>query len=170
MDEHSEQSHVKRYLGVDPGLNRTGYAILERSPQGPVLIEGGVIRSTKGETLTHRVHEIAVGIREVFEEFRPQMMGVEQVYALVKNPKSAVLMAHARGVILSVAAEYEVPVLHFSPTQVKRILTGSGKASKEQMQHAVKNEFGLEEIPEPHDVADASAIALCLYHNVRFAA
>jgi crossover junction endodeoxyribonuclease RuvC len=158
------------YLGVDPGLRRTGYALLERSASGPILREAGVIRSKTGTSLAARVLEIGTGLREVIQEFKPEVMAIEQVFSLGRNPKSALLMAHARGAILMVAAEQEVPIIHFTPTQVKRLLTGSGKASKEQMQRAVTRELGLERLLEPNDVADASAVALCLYHRLRFAA
>jgi len=157
-------------LGVDPGLRCTGYALLERSTVGPVLREAGVIRSKPGLSLAARVLEIGAGLREVIQEFHPQMMAIERVYTLGKNPKSALLMAHARGAILMVAAEAGINVIHFAPTNVKRLITGSGRASKDQMQHAVTRELRLERLLEPNDVADASALALCLYHRVRFAA
>jgi crossover junction endodeoxyribonuclease RuvC len=157
-------------LGVDPGLRRTGYALLERSPAGPVLREAGIIRSKTGIPLAARVLEIGTGLREVIQEFHPQAMAIERVYTLGKNPKSALLMAHARGAILMVAAEFGLTVIHFAPTNVKRLITGSGRASKDQMQHAVTRELRLERLLEPNDVADASALALCLYHRVRFAA
>jgi crossover junction endodeoxyribonuclease RuvC len=149
---------------------RTGYAILETAAHGHFLREGGVIRSTRGLTLSQRVHEIGTGLREVIQEFRPKALAVEQVFSLGKNPKSAILMAHARGAVLLVAAEENLPVIHFTPTQVKKLLTGSGRASKEQMQQAVRTELRLEQILEPHDVADASAIAICLHHHLRLAA
>ena len=163
-------SALSRYLGIDPGLNRTGYALLERSPRGPVLREGGLLRSTRGRSLAERVHEIASGLREVLEEFQPQVLAIEQVFSLVRNPKSALLMAHARGAILSTAVEYGVPVVHYTPTQVKRLLTGSGKATKDQIQRAIKTELGLDRLLEPHDVADAFAVALCHYYSSRIAA
>ncbi|MEQ9408797.1 MAG: crossover junction endodeoxyribonuclease RuvC [Fuerstiella sp.] len=159
-----------RYLGLDPGLNRTGYALLERRPGGPFLVEGGILRSTQKQTLQHRVHEIARGLREVLQELKPDVVAIEQIFSHIKHPKSALLMAHARGAILLTLAESELPVVHYTPTQIKRLLTGSGRAPKEQIQHAVKTELKLDMIPEPNDVADASAIALCLYHSVRFAA
>lgn len=159
-----------RYLGIDPGLNRTGYALLERSSRGPVLREGGLIRSTRGRSLAERVHEIASGLREVLEEFQPHVLAIEQVFSLVRNPKSALLMAHARGAILSMAVEHGVPVVHYTPTQVKRLLTGSGKAGKEQIQRAIKTELGLDRLLEPNDVADAFAVALCHYYSSRIAA
>jgi len=158
------------YLGVDPGLNRTGYALLQRSPRGPRLQEAGVIRSTAKKSLAQRVGEIGAGLRDVLQEFHPAAVAIEQVFSFGRNPKTALLMAHARGAILFVAAECNVPVLHYTPTQVKRILTGSGRASKAQIQRAVQTEFGLDELLEPNDVADASAVALCLYHSVKFAA
>lgn len=159
------------YLGIDPGLNRTGYAILIPNGGGTAeLREGGVIRSRKEDSLAIRVLEIGHGIREVIEEFRPRMLAIEQVFSFGKNPKTALLLAHARGAILYAAAELKVPVIHFTPTQVKKLLTGSGKASKEQIQHAIRHELHLEDVLEPNDVADAAAIALCMYHTVRFAA
>ena len=160
----------QRYLGIDPGLNRTGYALIERRPKGPHLLEGGILRSAQKNTLQQRVLEIVRGLREVLEELNPEAVAIEQVFSHVQNPKTALLMAHARGAILLTLAEAEIPTVHYTPTQIKRLLTGSGKAPKEQIQHAVKAELRLETIPEPNDVADASAIALCLYHSVRFAA
>ena len=154
-------------LGIDPGLCRTGYALLERGAQGPILREGGVIRSTSKLSLAERVLEIAQGLREVLREYRPQVMAIEQVFSTVQFPKTAILMAHARGAILLTAAEHQIAVVDYSPRQIKRMLTGSGKASKEQVQHAVKNELGLEKILEPNDVADAFAVALCHYHTAR---
>jgi crossover junction endodeoxyribonuclease RuvC len=170
MPQPATQPLPTRYLGIDPGLNRTGYALLERSSRGARLVEAGVIRSTPQESLAHRVGEIGAGFREVIEQFQPTAVAIEQVFSFSRYPKTALLMAHARGAILLVAAEREIPVLHYTPTQIKRILTGSGRASKEQVQLAIRNEFGMKDILEPNDVADASAVALCLYHSVKFAA
>ncbi len=159
-----------RYLGVDPGLSRTGYALVERTPRGPVLREGGVVQSTKQTPLHKRVLEISTGIRELIEELKPEAVAIEQVFSNARNLKSSLLLAHARGAILAAIAAYELPIVTFTPAQIKKLLTGSGRAPKEQMQHAIRTELKLKELPEPHDVADASAIALCLYHSVRFAA
>jgi crossover junction endodeoxyribonuclease RuvC len=161
---------VDRYLGIDPGLNRTGYALLERTSRRPILREGGVIRSTRKRSLAERVFEIAQGLREVITDLKPQAMAIEQLYSTGRFPKTALLMAHARGAILATAAECNLPVVHYTPTQVKRLLTGSGRATKEQIQFAVKNELGLDRVLEPNDVADALAVALCLFHAARFAA
>lgn len=157
----------QRLLGIDPGLNRTGYAILERSTNGPRLIEGGVIRSTKDASLADRVCEIGRGIREVLAEFQPDSVAMEQVFSHAEFPKTAVLMAHARGAIVFAVADVELSLLHYTPTQIKKLLTGSGRASKEQVQFAVRNELRLTTVPEPNDVADACAIALCHYYSQR---
>jgi len=159
-----------RYLGIDPGLFRTGYALIERTARGPCLREGGVIQSTKSLSLHQRVHEIGCGIREVLAELKPEIVAIEQVFSNSLNVKSSLLLAHARGAILMMIAEAGIPVIHYTPAEVKRLLTGSGKAPKDQMQHAIQAELKLKKLPEPNDVADASAVALCLYHSVRFAA
>ena len=156
-----------RYLGIDPGLNRTGYAIIVRSDEGPVLEEGGVISSNREWSLAERVAEIGRGLAEVIEEFAPEAMAIEQVFSHGSYPKTAVLMAHARGAILFAAADRRVPVVHYTPAQIKRLLTGSGRADKEQVQLAVQRELALLEVPEPHDVADAAAVALCHYYSAR---
>lgn len=156
-----------RYLGIDPGLNRTGYALLVRTDDGPELEEGGVIRSTPDWPLAERVAEIGRGLAEVLDEFAPEAIAIEQVFSHGSYPKTAVLMAHARGAILFTAAIRQIPVVHYTPAQIKRLLTGSGRADKQQMQLAVQRELALLEVPEPHDVADACAVALCHYYSAR---
>ena len=152
-------------LGIDPGLNRTGYALLGRSSEGPTICEGGVIRSTAGLSLAERVHEIASGLEEVLVEHHPAQMAIEQIFSTPDFPKTAVLMAHARGAILCLAVKYRLEIAHYTPRQIKKLLTGSGKATKEQMQLAVQRELRLSKILEPNDVADAFAAALCHYHT-----
>ncbi len=167
---HNLMPEYVRYLGIDPGLNRTGYAVVERTPSGPRLREGGIIQSTPKATLQKRVHEIGTGLRELLEEFQPGIVAIEQIFSHTQNVKTALLLAHARGAILMAVADAGLPVVHYSATQIKRLLTGSGRAGKEQVQHAVKAELRLSCLPEPNDVADASAVALCLYHSVKIAA
>lgn len=154
-------------IGIDPGLNRTGYAVIERRGGRAVLREGGVVRSTKTLSLAERVLEIGRGVREVLDEFTPAAVAIEQVFSHAEYPKTAVLMAHARGTILFNIADKGIPVVHYTPTQIKRLLTGSGRASKEQIQHAIRQELHLAEILEPNDVADAAAVALCHFYSSR---
>lgn len=154
-----------RILGIDPGLNTTGYAVVEVEPAGTLRVcEAGVVRGKSRGSLTGRLVEIHGGVAEVIDAFRPAAMALEQLYAHYEHPRTSILMGHARGVICLAAAERQVEVLHYSATQVKRILTGHGRASKAQMQRAVQFELRLDRLPEPADVGDALAIALCHYH------
>ena len=110
-----------RCLGIDPGLNRTGYAVIERSSAGPALLEGGVIRSQQKLSLAERVLEIGEGIREVVEQYQPAIMAIEQVFSTVQYPKTALLMAHARGAILYAAAERKMRLLSLLLTPAARL-------------------------------------------------
>lgn len=156
-----------RVLGVDPGLGTTGYAVMDTSTgmAGPMgrLIEAGVLRPKSHEAgeADGRLAELHRGILEILDEYKPQFLAVEKVHAHAAHPRTAILMAHARGVILLAAQLRSVQVRGYAATQVKKILTGSGRAPKEQMQQAVKIQLNLTEDPEPHDLADACAVALC---------
>ena len=160
----------KRILGVDPGLQVTGYAVLETRPAGPHVCEAGIVRSTQGKATTDvaiRIRCLYDGIVEVLDQYGPQVMVVEQLFAHYAHPRTAILMAHARGVILLAAAQRDVPVMNYAASRVKKTITGHGRASKEQMQLTMLRELNLPRLPEPNDVADALAIALCHYHTGR---
>ena len=156
-------------LGIDPGLNRTGYAILERTTRQPKLREGGVLRPDPKLPLAERILDLGRSLKEIIAEFQPQVLAIEQVFSVSRFPKTAILMAHARGALMFAAADQGIPVAHYTPTQIKRLLTGSGHASKEQIQLAIQQELKLEAVLEPNDVADAFAVALCHYHCDRSA-
>ncbi len=153
-----------RILGVDPGLNITGYGVLEPTDSGPKLIEAGVIRSRAKAPMAQRLQEIHAGLIDVIRQLRPTVMALEELYSHYARPRTAILMGHARGVICLAAEQAGIPVRHYAATQVKRMLTGSGRAPKQQMQQAITREFQLAAIPEPPDIADALAIALCHLH------
>ena len=156
---------VKRILGIDPGLNTTGYGVIETKGPSVRLIEAGIIRSRPKDTLSNRLNEIFSGVREVLEATKPHLMALEQLFSHYERPRTAILMGHARGVICLAAAHSDIEIVHYEPTRVKKILTGNGRAPKHQMQYAVKLQLGLETLPEPADVADALAIAIC-GHNL----
>jgi crossover junction endodeoxyribonuclease RuvC len=156
--------HPTRIIGIDPGLNITGYGIVERTDAGPRICEAGVVRSHSSGSLTDRIHEIHTGVADVIAGFEPAVMAIEQLYTHYKRPKTAILMGHARGVICLAAAESGIRVVHYAATRVKKLLTGSGRAPKWQMQQAVQRELKIAELPQPADVADALAIALCHYY------
>ncbi len=150
-----------RILGIDPGLGTTGYAVLDYERHKLSLLEAGVIRGRSKRSLPARVHEIYIGVSEIISEYKPEVLSLEELYSHYKRPITAILMGHARGGIMLAAANAEIPVVSYSATRIKKILTGNGRASKAQMQRAVQTEFCLTQIPSPPDVADAMAIALC---------
>ncbi|MBN2293674.1 MAG: crossover junction endodeoxyribonuclease RuvC [Pirellulales bacterium] len=153
-----------RILGIDPGLNITGYAVIESAGKNIRLCEAGVVRGVSGGSLTRRVAEIHKGVAEVIAELKPAAMAVEELYSHYDRPRTAILMGHARGVICLAAAQAGIPVVNYAATQVKKILTGSGRASKAQVQRAIQLELGLDQPPDPPDVADALAIAVCHHY------
>jgi crossover junction endodeoxyribonuclease RuvC len=157
-----------RILGVDPGLQVTGYAVLETSPHGPRICEAGVVRSAAGRATTDmapRILALYDGIVEVLEQYQPSVVVVEQLFAHYDHPRTAILMAHARGVIFLAAGQRQLPVISYNATRIKKNITGNGRASKDQVQRTIQRELALAKLPEPPDVADALAAALCHYYS-----
>jgi crossover junction endodeoxyribonuclease RuvC len=157
---------ASRILGIDPGLRNTGYAVIESNPGapgGPSLCEAGVLRGGTGK-LEARLLALHVGLLEVIDQFRPAAMAVEQLYAHYKHPRTAIIMGHARGTMLLAAALRAIPTHSYSATQIKKLISGAGRAGKDQIQRTVARELGLAQPPEPPDVADALAVALCHYY------
>lgn len=152
-----------RVIGIDPGLNITGYGIVACAGTQVKLLEAGVIRLPRhqGENLPERLESLFVELQRVIEEFNPQAMCLEEVYSHADYPRTAILMGHARGVICLAARLAGIPVLSFSAKRVKQSVTGNGNASKIQVQRAVQNYFSLHRTPHPPDVADALAVAMC---------
>ncbi len=148
-------------LGVDPGLQVCGYAAVEVNSGGEKLIEAGVIRTDESAGLAGRLNQIADDTQLLLEKFGPDIVAVEELYSHYKHPRTAILMGHARGVILQTAVMMKAEVRSFAATRIKKSLTGNGRASKGQMQRAIQSLLGLSELPEPADVADAIAVALC---------
>jgi len=152
-----------KILGIDPGLIRSGYGVVQAA-QGRfrVLEAGFVATAAKGRTpLEKRLSAIHESICEIIERQKPEAMAVEQLYSHYAHPRTAILMGHARGVIFLAASKHGVPVISYSATQVKKSLTGNGRAGKQQMQRMVQTVLGLGALPSPPDVADALAVALC---------
>lgn len=157
----TNQGNKSRVLGIDPGLRITGYAVLEKTSQGIRLLEGGIL-STKeaGKNLAARLQVLYAGLQEILDLFKPGAMAVEQLFVHYKHPRTAILMGHARGVLLLGAGQHGIPVTSYNPTRIKKTLTGNGRAPKIQMQMAIQRELALKTLPDPPDVADAMAVAL----------
>jgi len=156
---------AERILGIDPGLNITGYGVIERvAAAPPTLVEAGVIRSIASHTLERRVQAIYEGVADVIGSLKPSVVAIEELYSHYERPKTAILMAHARGVIYLAAAGADLEVVSYPSTNVKKLITGAGRAPKLQVQQSIQRELALPNLPEPPDVADALAIAMCHYY------
>jgi len=150
-----------RVLGIDPGLRVTGYGLLEADGMRARVLEAGVVRSDDDASLPDRLRKIHLNVLEIIRELEPEAIAVEELYSHYGHPTTAILMGHARGVMLLAAAEAGVPVVTYGATRIKKALTGNGRASKEQMQRMIQSTLRLKTLPEPADVADALAVALC---------
>ncbi|MCS7237103.1 MAG: crossover junction endodeoxyribonuclease RuvC [Thermoguttaceae bacterium] len=160
-------ANVVRILGLDPGLRVTGYAVIEGRTSGITLCEAGVIRLASKARLENRLKELFDSLCELINNWQPSVAALEELFAHALHPRTAVLMGHARGVICLACAQANLPIAHYSATQVKKMLTASGRAPKAQIQRVIARELGLDGIVEPPDVADAIALALCHYHTWR---
>jgi len=164
-------SKPRRVLGIDPGLTITGYGVLEVRLPRPHLCEAGIIRTADDDAidLAEKVLSVYKGVVEVIAQFQPEVLAVEQLYSHYEHPRTAILMGHARGVIFLAAAQADIPVVSYAATAVKKIVTGNGRASKEQVQRTIQSEFSMAALPDPPDVADALAVALCHYYQSKLA-
>lgn len=151
-------------LGFDPGLATTGYGVIRAHPGGWELLDGGVIRTVHGLARTDRLRQIYDGALQLIEVHRPTAIAIEEVY-FATNARTAMLTAETRGVLLLAAGD--LPVHGYTPLQVKKRVTGYGKADKAQVQEMVKRLLSLSEIPKPDDAADGLALALCFLFEQR---
>jgi crossover junction endodeoxyribonuclease RuvC len=156
---------MMRMLGIDPGLRVTGYGCVERTGAGtPRIIEAGVFRligSNMRRPVSERLAELNRDLRSLLERVRPDAVAVESLFAHARHPGTAILMGHARGVVLLAIEEAGLPLVELRPAEVKRSVSGWGRAAKGQMQRVIQATFALPAPLRPHDVADALAIALC---------
>jgi len=149
-----------KVLGVDPGTAVTGFGVVMAAPaRTGRLIECGVLRSRATETLPNRLKAIHEGVRELLGRHQPDVVAVEGVF-YGSNARTAVILGHARGVILLAAAETGVPVVEYSPAMIKKAVTGRGAALKPQVGFMVARLLQLAEVPRPADAADGVAVAL----------
>ncbi|MEO6912743.1 MAG: crossover junction endodeoxyribonuclease RuvC [Candidatus Baltobacteraceae bacterium] len=155
-----------RVLGIDPGLRVTGYGVIEQLGERARLIEAGIIAPKIGGTLEIRLRELHDGISAVVASTQPTCIVIEELYTTYKNPTTAILMGHARGVLCLAGAQHRIPVSTLGHSLVKRALTGSGGARKEQVNQMVVELLRLRTSPQPNDVSDALALALA-FLNIR---
>jgi crossover junction endodeoxyribonuclease RuvC len=158
---------VIRVLGIDPALRTTGYGVVEIDRARTRLIEAGVVASRPRDTLERRLRELHAGITDVIAQTQPNSIVIEELYTTYRNPGTAILMAHARGVLCLAAAQAGIVVHSMGHAHVKRALTGSGSARKGQVNAMVTQLLGLRQAPEPEDVSDALALALAFVNMSR---
>jgi crossover junction endodeoxyribonuclease RuvC len=154
-----------RILGIDPALRTTGYGVIERRGRGLSLIEAGVVAPCVDRTLEQRLAELYAGITDLLAQTSPDVVVIEELYTTYKNPTTAILMGHARGVMCLASAQAGIAVKTLGHSHVKRALVGSGSARKDQVNAMVTRLLNLRVAPKPNDVSDALAIAIA-YLNI----
>ena len=162
-----------KILGVDPGLDITGYGIIRIPKDFSLgsseieLLEAGVIHTQQSSGVAERLSKIYESLSEVISEFCPDVLAIEKLYAHYKHPATAILMGHARGVVCLLSGIKRVPLVNLAPTHVKKSVSGNGHAGKFQIQRMVQHYLSLKNIPEPPDVADALAIAISYVFSLK---
>jgi crossover junction endodeoxyribonuclease RuvC len=156
-----------RIVGIDCGTERTGFGVVETDGKTHRLISAGVIRTKTSDPLEHRLRLIAEQLRRVLREFEPEAVAVEEVFHAV-NAKSALKLAHVRGVALLLASEAGVPVSEYSALEVKMSVVGYGRAEKSQVQMMVQSLLRVDSQFESYDASDALAVAICHGTRSRF--
>ncbi len=147
-----------RILGVDPGLGTTGYGVIDGDSFR--VIEAGVINTRSKTPVQERISKIFDEISGIIEEHRPGVLVLEKIYSHYKHPTTAILMAHARAMACLVCGKFDVKLVNYPSTRIKKVITGNGHASKVQVQRMVMDLLKLKNLPEPVDVSDALAMAL----------
>lgn len=153
-------------LGIDPGLRVTGYGAIAFTAGKTRVVEAGVIAPRATSALESRLRELHAGIERVVAMTRPDVIVIEELYTTYRNPMTAIMMGHARGVLCLAGAQAGIPVATLAHSRVKRALVGSGAGRKEQVNRMVAQLLGFDKPLEPDDVSDALALALA-YCNVR---
>ena len=149
-----------RILGIDPGLGRCGFGLIETSSRaGAKALDFGVITTTVDAVLPLRLLELYDSLVQVFDETKPEIVAIEKLF-FAKNITTGIAVAEARGVVLLVAGQRGIKVFEYTPNEIKKSLTGYGAATKTQISEMVRVHLGLEQKPKPDDAADALAVAI----------
>ncbi|MBR3236094.1 crossover junction endodeoxyribonuclease RuvC [Candidatus Saccharibacteria bacterium] len=149
-----------RILGIDPGLGICGFGLINTSTRaGAKALDFGAVTTTVDAPLPFRLKELYDSLVEVFEQTKPEMVAVEKLF-FSKNITTGIAVAEARGIVLLVAEQRNLPVYEYSPNEIKKSLTGYGAATKTQIEEMVRIHLGLEKKPKPDDAADALAVAI----------
>lgn len=153
-------------LGIDPGLATTGFAFLQKENRDLTLLDFGVLRTLPTMTLGERLTTIREDLQELIDTYKPVCAGIEELF-FSTNTKTAIAVAHARGVLLETLSCNNIEIHEFTPPEVKSAVTGDGRADKKQIQDMVRLILGVDISPTFDDAADAVAVALCLAGLIR---
>ncbi len=157
-----------KILGIDPGLNITGYGLIQIAEAAvPQLFVYGCVRTKAKQQLADRLFKIHTEIKTLIEQQQPDVLVMEDIF-YAKNIKTAITMGHVRGAIMVAAKEKGIPVEEYSPREIKLSVTGNGGASKEQVGFMVRRILGVSDPLTPTDASDALAAAICHWHRMRF--
>jgi crossover junction endodeoxyribonuclease RuvC len=153
-----------KVFGVDPGSQRTGYGCIDSDGSRHHLVTCGAIVTSPRATFPEKLLTIHQGLGRLLAEHRPDCVAVENVFHAI-NVRSALVLGHARGVALLAAVEGHYPLFEYTPAEIKLAVVGYGRAEKHQVGEMVRLLLGLSEAPQPHDAADALAVAICHVHS-----
>lgn len=149
-----------RILGIDPGTGILGFGVIDFQPRRhPVVVDVGVIATPVHTHLKERILDIHDSLTEIVETTHPDVMSIEKLF-FARNITTAISVAEARGVVILVAAQHDMPVFEYTPLQIKQTLTGYGRADKKQVQEMVRLQLGMKTVVKPDDAADALAAAI----------
>jgi crossover junction endodeoxyribonuclease RuvC len=154
-----------RTFGIDPGSERTGYGCVETAGSHHRIVTCGAIATPLHASFADKLLQIHRELTALIDQCRPDCVAVENLFYAV-NVRSALKLGHARGVAMLAAVEAGVPVVEYTPAEIKRAVVGYGRAEKHQVQQMVKLLLGLPAPPSPHDAADALAVAICHVHSL----
>lgn len=157
-----------RILGIDPGSETTGWGVIEGDGRRYSLVECGAIRATAGQKFPSRLLKIANALDDIIQRLQPEACAIEDGF-LATNVKVTLKLGQVRGVAMLVAERAALDIHEYSPRLVKQTVVGHGNAEKFQVQQMVKTLLSLTKVPEPHDAADALAVAICHFHHACFA-
>ncbi len=156
-----------RILGIDPGFAITGYSVIDYEGNKFKLITSGAIETKAGVSFPIRLKKIYDDIKMLVTEYKPDAISVEELF-FNNNIKTGINVAQARGIVLLVGCQEQIPTYEYTPLQVKQAVVGYGRAEKKQVQKMVQSILKVEKVPKLDDITDSMAIAICHAHSAKF--
>jgi len=152
-----------RILGIDPGTATTGYGVVDKLGASPELVHYGAITTSPKQTAPERLLDVYNQVNEIIDRYKPDVIVMERLF-FAKNQTTAIAVGKACGVMQFAAAQRGLPVVEYTPMEVKQAVVGYGGAEKKQIQYMIQRILNLKEVPKPDDAADALALAICHAH------